>query len=350
MATGLVSYKKKVSNASTEIKIRIDRLISDLANHKFMIPISVGNEFDVAWKTLDRLVESETPPEVLSHHLGYFLDMAENILKSMPSKNSEIDKSLNDLRNLIGNVRTNISITRNSDTLAMTAQFEILLDSQRKKITVMEEKIQAVRSELSAIISPLEKMTFDINQEFEAAKQDIGSRRAELASFVGLVTGEAITASYQKSAETEKRSADVLRQFAIFFMLLVFFAVVFAYVESAKTPDLSTSIFRLVLASVLSIPAAYLARESAKHRKQQYEYAQIALDVQAITPYIASLPDELQHKLKEEMAARIFVAKSFAHVTKESYPINIQELIVGLVNAAAQRESKSGESTAKPST
>lgn len=82
---------------------------------------------------------------------------------------------------------------------------------------------------------------------------------------------------------------------------------------------------------MLSIPAAYLARESAKHREKQYAHQQTSLDLKAIAPYIASLPQEEQHKIKIEIAGRIFAAKDFNKVDTDSYPININEIIMEII-------------------
>lgn len=115
---------------------------------------------------------------------------------------------------------------------------------------------------------------------------------------------------------------------------------------STGDPDfnLKTAILRLVFSAALSIPAAYLSRESTRHRNKQYEFQQMSLELQAITPYIASLPDEEQHKLKAEMATRLFGSKGQIN-NSESYPINIQEILTKIIEKIPASTSKEGEST-----
>lgn len=70
----------------------------------------------------------------------------------------------------------------------------------------------------------------------------------------------------------------------------------------------------------------------------------MSLELQAITPYIASLPDEEQHKLKAEMATRLFGSKGQIN-NSESYPINIQEILTKIIEKIPASTSKEGEST-----
>ena len=115
----------------------------------------------------------------------------------------------------------------------------------------------------------------------------------------------------------------------------------YSFIESMhQSFDLSNSLLRLGLVFLLSVPAAYLARESTKHRQQQYTHLQTSLDLKAINPYIASLPDEEQHKIKSEIAQRIFAPKDFQSISNESYPINSQEVIMALISKFGNDKDK----------
>lgn len=115
-------------------------------------------------------------------------------------------------------------------------------------------------------------------------------------------------------------------------MLTIVVVVGYSFLETTSADfQWQKSLFRIVLAMLLSVPAAYLARESAKHREQQYRHLQTSLDLKTISPYIASLPDEEQHKIKSEVASRLFAARDFSKVSSDPYPINMHEIIMELL-------------------
>lgn len=168
------------------------------------------------------------------------------------------------------------------------------------------------------------------------------AKEREANKLVGLVSGAAIAGSYERSAVSEMKWADATRNGSVLLMLLIVLIIGYSLFETAKPNfDLQTSLLRLLFSLALSVPAAYLARESTKHRIQQYAYRRMSLDLQAITPYLASLPDSEQHRLKAEMASRLFGGRDADHHRTESYPVNIHELVMALV-------SRANESNASP--
>lgn len=115
-------------------------------------------------------------------------------------------------------------------------------------------------------------------------------------------------------------------------MALIVLVVGYSFWETTNSDfNWQNSIFRIVLAFMLSAPAAYLARESAKHREQQYAHQQTSLDLKAIEPYIASLPEDEQHKIKIEIAGRLFGAKDLSKVSVDPYPANTHEIAMEII-------------------
>ena len=77
---------------------------------------------------------------------------------------------------------------------------------------------------------------------------------------------------------------------------------------------------------VLSVPAAYLAREADKHRAKYNDYKKTAMDLKSINPYTDSLPEDQKNTLKAEMANRLFNKSNNENLTN-SYPIDLQSLL-----------------------
>ena len=83
-----------------------------------------------------------------------------------------------------------------------------------------------------------------------------------------------------------------------------------------------------------------MARESTKHRVQQYSHLQTALDLKAIDPYIASLPEKERFHLKSSIAGRLFVGFDGEKTSSESYPLNIHELLMTIIGKMEFKDNK----------
>lgn len=127
---------------------------------------------------------------------------------------------------------------------------------------------------------------------------------------------------------------------------MVVIACVVGYSLYETTTDAfkwETSLFRLIFSVLLSVPAAYLARESAKHRQQQHSHHETSLNLKAIGPYIASLPENEQNLIKSDIAKKMFTPKIQAIQNTDYYPINTQELFLKLfdkMDFKPQKDSK----------
>jgi predicted nucleic acid-binding Zn-ribbon protein len=213
------------------------------------------------------------------------------------------------------------------------------LAKQEKRTEEIEDFIQKLNLTLIDISSLADDLRLRIDEKVAETTKYLAGKQTEVNEVVGIIAAKSIVGSYEKSADIEKSSADNLRTGAVVFMVLVMIFVAVTFYE-ITTGDFSweKSALKLICSLLFSVPAAYLARESAKHRQQQYTHLQTALDLKAIGPYISTLPKEKQDELKTDIAQKIFAPKTFDHVTKESYPINAQELVLALVDRINDRK------------
>lgn len=221
-------------------------------------------------------------------------------------------------------------------------------EEQRQAITANERKLAELEGHINKINSQIKEKLDQANMLYDSTLLELKKKETEISELVGVVSGKAIAGSYENSAATEKEMADYLRFGSLLCMFVIVFFVGYSFFETTTNSfKWETSAFRLVFAIFLSIPAAYLARESTKHRLQQYSHLQISLDLKAITPYIASLPIADQHRLKSEIANRLFAAKNHDQLSQESYPLNTHELLVVLINKLELPSKKDKEAASK---
>lgn len=170
------------------------------------------------------------------------------------------------------------------------------------------------------------------NDLYEAAKIELKEQRSEVARLIGVVTGEAVAGSFEESAKGERQLADIMRWASIGCMAVaILFIAASLWSSLAREFDWQASIFRGLMAFLLTVPSAYLARESAKHRNLHNKHLQTSLELRAINPYLASLPIEEQHRIKSDVAARLFGGGEAGGGGVDSYPINAQEIIMEIL-------------------
>ncbi|MEZ8463013.1 hypothetical protein AB6D04_02070 [Vibrio splendidus] len=217
-----------------------------------------------------------------------------------------------------------------------------LLESQEKN-TKYEQQIKNSLVETETRIEELnkksDKIASSINEQIDKANEvyanaviDIVDKQEQINDILGHVSGRAIAGDYETNSSDEKKIANTLRYGSLTCMLFIVLIVGYSFWETTQASfQWEQSIFRVALAAILSVPAAYLARESAKHREQQYNHLQTSLNLKTLSPYIASLPEPEQHRIKAEVAQRLFSSKDFSRVTDDSYPLNTHELIMELL-------------------
>ncbi|HGY9571518.1 TPA: hypothetical protein ACOJRH_005079 [Vibrio harveyi] len=200
-----------------------------------------------------------------------------------------------------------------------------LLGENESKISLFEEKLKLIEAEVNDKLS-------DIERAYTATISTVTDKKEQIDKLLSHASGKTIAGDFEKSAIDERGMANWLRRGALLCMAMIVCVVGYSFWETTTdTFQWENSVFRVVLALMLSVPAAYLARESAKHREQQYSHLQTSLDLKSITPYMASLPEDEQHKLKVEIANRIFASRDYSKVSIDSYPINVHEMVMEII-------------------
>ncbi|MFS2007956.1 hypothetical protein ACEN9F_30550 [Duganella sp. CT11-25] len=213
-----------------------------------------------------------------------------------------------------------------------------------EELTDLRNTVGAIGATLRADLDPLKDKYRTASDAYDAVKPAFNTRLTELDKLLGTAGKKVLAGSYDKDAIKEQWAANVLRICALLVMTAAVTPIALALYEATKsTLTLEQALLRLAFSLVLSVPAAYLARESAKHRHEQYSLRQTALDIGAIDAYISTLPSDTRDEIKKEIAIKLFAPKSFSHVVKESYPINTQELINKLLDVLTDKKKALGK-------
>ncbi|MDH3998132.1 MAG: hypothetical protein OET90_04760, partial [Desulfuromonadales bacterium] len=264
----------------------------------------------------------------------------------MFNSDSYVNTLLNELRILANYVSINLSESFGSyvgNKGIVEDSYESFLEQiteERKGFAKDKEKLEGantlLHAQIQALSGKVEEIQEKATEDYNGHVETIQEQEQNVREMLGILSEDVNVGGYQISAAKEEKSANHLRWGAIVFMTLLVALVGFAFWETTlDTYNVEKSISRFVFAAFLSVPAAYFARESSRHRKQQYEFHQTALELATLTPYIGTLPEDMQHKIKIEVAKRFFCSKTPDGATaQESYPINIHELLMSIISKA----------------
>jgi hypothetical protein len=257
-----------------------------------------------------------------------------------------------------------------SEEYATKKELEILAGRARELIRQMSSRlsdVDRIKQTTSDIISrsdaDIKALTHRIDEIEIAAEEKLAQvdrlldltinntvdKERQINKVLGHVSGRVISGDFEKNASEERDIANILRYGSILCMALIVGIAGYSFMETTSAEfDWARQFSRFLLMIMLSVPAAYLARESAKHRQQQYSHLQKSLDLNTATPFLSSLPEEEQHKLKTQIAAKLFLTNSRPQ-TEESFPINTHELLMELLSKIDTQRSASTDSSPKKS-
>jgi hypothetical protein len=277
---------------------------------EFIKKIDAGEEFTGPYRIHPANIDPflENTGSSISDHEKQIIELQAKIRSEIETFERDIAKGADEIEQL----------KQKSTTNYKTSTDEIL--ELLRTVEQLKSNISSLHENMATESSKAAKISEDAAEHSKTVHSQIDELLGQTASKVLLV-------DYANTAEAEKKSANIMRNSSLACMALTGLVLCFALYESLNSPlDWKQSILKVFTAIALSVPAAYLARESAKHRNQEHINRRISLDLRAITPYIATLPNEEQNKIKSEVASKIFGIQENGNTPPDNYPINIQEL------------------------
>lgn len=141
----------------------------------------------------------------------------------------------------------------------------------------------------------------------QAFLTEIDKKRSDAVDLVQVIGNVGVTGNYKMEANAERRSANIFRWIALGAMALIVVGIG-ATLWAALKADATWQqvLLRLGITIALSIPAAYAARESERHRQLERRYRRLELELSSIDAYLVKIPEETRNTLKVKLAERFF--------------------------------------------
>lgn len=232
-----------------------------------------------------------------------------------------------------------LDAVRAAMTDAKTELSELLTEQREQHVKIAEQvqKTGVTAANLGIIVQEASSMAQEglkeVKQAHIAQIEALKEVDTKIAGLLSEGASKYIATDFKNSAANEKKAADNLRLGALACMAVIALLLGYSIYETIDAAIVWPQILgRIALVFLLSVPAAYMARESAKHREQQYHHHQTGLDLTAIVPFIAEMPPDEQYKIKGAIAAKLFAGRDFSKTGSDPFPINSHELLIKLID------------------
>ncbi len=141
----------------------------------------------------------------------------------------------------------------------------------------------------------------------DEATTKLNEKLDEASRIVGLIANTGMAGHYQIIANREWKWMWIMRWVAGLFFLGAIAAIglLIWMVHSAQV-DWEMVVFRFALVVVVLVPALYFARESARHMQREAHNRRIELELSALQPFIARLPDKEAQEIIKKKADQYF--------------------------------------------
>lgn len=187
-------------------------------------------------------------------------------------------------------------------------QFTALITDYKSKLTAQNSDFAKKGAEIAdAHQQELE----DIKKEFvdTATKHcdEIIERKKEVEQLVGVIGNLGVTSGYLKTANAAKITTIIWQVVTVLAMVgLIIVAIVAFWPAVGGTFSWGSFAGRVFISLTFGVLAAYAASQADKYQKLEKQNRRLALELEAIGPFIAPLPSEKQEDFRMKIGDRSF--------------------------------------------
>lgn len=305
------SFEARITELSTELNAEKTRISN--------ITIEFQNQFSVAQELRNNTFASE--------------------------QQDRLDR-LNDFQNQFAAAQESRNTAYANDQRERQDRFHSLYAEFNQKLTEQDKEFTKQRENIS--ISHQNEMT-ELKEKFvtEAARlhEEILQRKSEVEKLVGVIGNIGVTSGYLNTANDAKKTVRIWQIITVGAMLILIFIAYTTFLPSIKEAfDWPGFAGRVFVALTVGALAAYAGTQADKYQKIERYNRRLALELEAIGPYIAPLTEDKQADFRIKVGDRSFGqgeglhseldAKSPTSVADIIIDPKFRDFITGIIKAA----------------
>jgi len=193
-------------------------------------------------------------------------------------------------------------------TAEQKTRFETqLTDWQTAFTSLLETAANDQKQSLNVAKIDVEKRLQDLSAQGEAFLSQMKDQKRRAEELLSAITNTGNVAGFQRVANEERAAAGVWHRVTVGSMVGFILFAVFAF-EQMLTSHLDWGVFsaRVIVLIAFGILAGYGARQADKHETAERWNRKLELELASIHPFLAGLPEQMQHEIKRNLAERMF--------------------------------------------
>jgi hypothetical protein len=222
-------------------------------------------------------------------------------------RQDRFDKFFGEAQDGFSKTQTAWGQEHNAAQLERQQKFDALVAEHSKRLaeraTEYEKQAETTKSEHDAVLAAL-------NAEFKVSASklvaEMEADRDYVKKLLGVIGNDGVTTGYQQTADEAHERARLWQLVAVGSMVVLIAIAMFVFFTATGEFRLAEVGGRLFVAIALGILAAYAARQADKYVEAERRNRKQALELQAIGPYLAPLPEEEQNAFRVALGNRTF--------------------------------------------
>lgn len=153
----------------------------------------------------------------------------------------------------------------------------------------------------------LEKLKEEFVEAANSLRDELVQRKEEVEKLVGVIGNLGVTSGYLNTANEAKATCKVWQAITVAAMIgLIVTAIVLFLPAISGTFSWASFAGRVFISFTFGVLAAYAASQADKYQKVERQSRRLALELEAIGPYIAPLPVDKQEEFRMTIGERSF--------------------------------------------
>lgn len=208
--------------------------------------------------------------------------------------------------------------------------FDTLLTEYSDALKAKEIESTKFQTEIRALHTEyLDKMKEEFVDSSRKIRDEILELKREADVLVGIIGDRGVTSGHQKAADEARDDAEFWQRITVASMLILIVLAVFLFLpQVAGTFTWESFAGRVFITFTVGVLAAYAGSQADKYQKIERYSKNLALELQAIGPYIAPLPQDKQDEFRLMIGDRTFGREGgIHHKSDEKSPTSVADVI-----------------------
>lgn len=295
-----------VQQTLAELTTAIDAEKSKLA--------SVSADFQTKYTTAEEKRNAEATEKVQAS-IGQLVSEAATVQQRLSELTTEIAAERTRLTTLASDFQSQFSTAQESRGREFT---DAQSNRQDKFSTLFNDYTQRLNEQSTdfgkqrdAVIQQVQTDLGDLRVSYAASAQGILDKiqqhRSDVEKLVGVIGNLGVTSGYQKTANHARIATFVWQGITVLAMIGVIVFAYFAFLPITQgTFTWEGFAGRVVLALSVGVLAAYGAAQADKYLEIDRRNRKLALELEAIGPFLAPLPEDKQEAFRLQLGERTF--------------------------------------------